>query len=174
MLNRGSMPRKRTGQRWCKFSRPECATSLETARSLANGPSWGSGAEVEVCFLRFPWIAASPISLLSLGGVCGRSSAAGKILFTGRQKCSPYLVFVLCGLTAFWNLKKKLTYNVIFNAHAEMYFFFFETFFFLNITLQTFLFTMYLLRNSNFNFKFFLGFTCNSSIFGLYSWYQEH
>ena len=27
-------------------------TSLETARSLANGPSWGEGAEGEVCILR--------------------------------------------------------------------------------------------------------------------------
>ena len=27
ILNRGSMPRKRTGRKWCKFSRPEFATS---------------------------------------------------------------------------------------------------------------------------------------------------
>ena len=27
LLNRGSMPRKRTGRKWCKFSRSECATS---------------------------------------------------------------------------------------------------------------------------------------------------
>ena len=39
-------------------------TSLETARSLANGPSWGGGvAELEVCFLRSPGIPASPISI---------------------------------------------------------------------------------------------------------------
>ena len=64
-------------------------TSLETARSLSNGPSWGGGgAEGEV-------IATSPISLLSMGGVCGRSLSAGKILFTGRQTCSLYLV-LLC------------------------------------------------------------------------------
>ena len=62
-------------------------TSQETARSLANGSSWGDG-----CILRFPGIAASPISILSMGGVCGRSLAAGKILFTGRQTCSLYLV----------------------------------------------------------------------------------
>ena len=68
-------------------------TSLETACSLANGPSWGGRrAEGEVCILRSPGIAASPISLLSMGGVCGRSLAAGKILFTGRQTCSLYLV----------------------------------------------------------------------------------
>ena len=48
-------------------------TSLETARLLANGPNWGEGAEGEVCILRFPGIAASPISLLSMGGFCGRS-----------------------------------------------------------------------------------------------------
>ena len=67
-------------------------TSLETARSLANGPSWGEGGEGEVCILRSPGITASPISLLSMGGVCGRSLTAGKILFTGRQTCSLYLV----------------------------------------------------------------------------------
>ena len=39
---------------------------------------------------------ASPISLLSMGGVCGRSLTAGKILFTGRQTCSLYLVLWLC------------------------------------------------------------------------------
>ena len=82
-----------------KFSRPECATSqLETARSLANGPSWWGGgggvwgAEGEVCILRSPGVAASPISLLPMGGVCGRSLTAGKILFTGSQTCSLYLV----------------------------------------------------------------------------------
>ena len=56
------------------------------ARSLANDPSGGG--------LRgnFMGIAASPISRLSMGGVCGRSLTAGKILFTGRQTCSLYLV----------------------------------------------------------------------------------
>ena len=48
-------------------------TSLETACSLPNGLSWGGGAEGEVCILHSPRIAASPISLLSMGGVCGRS-----------------------------------------------------------------------------------------------------
>ena len=52
----------------------------------------GGGAEGEVCILRSPGNAASPISLLSMGGVCGRSLTAGKILFTGRQTCSLYLV----------------------------------------------------------------------------------
>ena len=68
------------------------ATSHETACSLANGPSWGGGAAGEVCILPSPGIAASPISLLSMGGVCGRSLTAGKILFAGRQTCSLYLV----------------------------------------------------------------------------------
>ena len=69
---------------------------VETARSLANDLSifWGEG---EVCILRSPGIGASPISLLSMGGVCGRRLTAGKILFTGRQTCSLYLVLWLCG-----------------------------------------------------------------------------
>ena len=77
-------------------------TSIETARSLANGPSWGRGGcwGREVCILRSPGIAASPIFLLSMGGVCGRSLTAGKILFTGRQTCSLYLVLWLCGTYA--------------------------------------------------------------------------
>ena len=36
-------------------------------------------------------IVVSPISLLSMGGVCGRSLTPGKILFGGRQTCSLYL-----------------------------------------------------------------------------------
>ena len=40
--------------------------SLETARSLANGPSWGGGTEGEVCILRSPRIASSPISFFCL------------------------------------------------------------------------------------------------------------
>ena len=68
--------------------------SLGTARSLANGPSWGEGerAEGEVCILRSPGIGASPISLLSMGVVCGRILTAEKIIFTVRQTCSLYLV----------------------------------------------------------------------------------
>ena len=70
-------------------------TSLETTRSLANGPSWWWGGEG----LREKYVFCAPISLLSMGGVCGRSLrvcgrslTAGKILFTGRQTCSLYLV----------------------------------------------------------------------------------
>ena len=64
ILNRGSMPRNWTGRKWCKFSLPECATSqrdaLETACSLANGPSWGRGGGAGSS----PGIAASPISFV--------------------------------------------------------------------------------------------------------------
>ena len=78
-------------------------TSLETHWLMAL---IGGGGEGEVCILRSPGIVASPISLLSIGRVCGRRSlTAGKILFTGRQTCSPYLVLWLCGL-------KRLTLRV--------------------------------------------------------------
>ena len=69
-----------------------CLCLLETVRSLADGPSWKEGAEGEVCILLSLGIAASPISLFSMGGICGRSLTAGKILFTRRQTCSLYLV----------------------------------------------------------------------------------
>ena len=89
ILNRGSMPHKRTGKSDAIIAdrnvQRHCLTSLETARSLANGTSWGEG---DVCVLCFPGIAAS----MSMEGVCGRSLTAGKILFTGRQTCSLYLV----------------------------------------------------------------------------------
>ena len=42
-------------------------TSLETARSLANGPSWRGGLKGVVCILRSPRIAASPISIFVYG-----------------------------------------------------------------------------------------------------------
>ena len=69
-------------------------TSLETARSLANGPIEAGG---------LGWISRELQRLLSLigygstGGVCGRSLMDGKILFTGSQTCSLYLVLWLCG-----------------------------------------------------------------------------
>ena len=92
-------------------------TSLETARSMANGPSWGGGgAEGEVCILHSPGIAASPVSLYSMEGVCGWSLTAGEILFTGRQTCSLYLVLWLCGsqrrahfICAFMSCDKSLS-----------------------------------------------------------------
>ena len=88
ILNRGNMHCKKTGRKWCNSSRPQCATWRHS--SMCNA---------EVCILRSPGIAASPISLLSMGGVCGRSLTAGKILFTGRQTCSLYLALWLCA----WN-----------------------------------------------------------------------
>ena len=51
-------------------------TSLKTARSLANGPSWKG--QKYVAILNSPGIAASPICLLSMGGVCGLSLANGR------------------------------------------------------------------------------------------------
>ena len=70
-------------------------TSFETARSLANGPivagGWG-GIPRELQRL------LSLIGYGSTGGVCGRSLTAGKILFTGRQTWSLYLVLWLCGV----------------------------------------------------------------------------
>ena len=104
----------RIGRNWCKFSRAECATSqsdvTRDCSSLANGPSFffffffggGGVGWGRVCILRSPGIPASPISLLSMGGVCGRSLTAGKILITGRQTCSLYLVLWLCGLNIHW------------------------------------------------------------------------
>ena len=57
-----------------------------------------------VCPVEKVAIAASPISLLSMGGVCGRSLMAGKILFTGRQTCSLYLVLWLCDPIVYTNI----------------------------------------------------------------------
>ena len=128
ILNRGSMPRKWTARKRCNSSRPHCATlqcdvtrdwltSLETHWLMAL--VGGGGAEEEVCVLRSPGIAASPISILSMGGVCGRSLTAGKILFTGSQTCSLYLVLWLCGFYSFanprlvkWMLAKKRIPNI--------------------------------------------------------------
>ena len=74
IINRGSMPRKRTGRKWCNSSRPQCARhSRLRAHWLMALVGGGGGAEGEVCILRSPGNAASPISLLSMGGVCGRS-----------------------------------------------------------------------------------------------------
>ena len=81
ILIRGSMPRNRTGG---------ITTSLETVRSLANDPSLLREKYV-FCVPREWYIVASPISLLSMGGICGRSLTPGKILFGGRQTCSRYL-----------------------------------------------------------------------------------
>ena len=64
-------------------------TSLETARLLANDSivegGWG-GIPRELQRL------LSLIGYGITGGVCGRSLTEGKIIFTGRQTCSLYLV----------------------------------------------------------------------------------
>ena len=59
---------------------------------------WGGGGgnspgNCSVSYLSFPYG--------STGGVCGRSLTEGKILFTGREPCSLYLVLWLCGCKAF-------------------------------------------------------------------------
>ena len=77
----------------------------ETARSLANDHS-GGGAEGE-----FPEnCSVSYLSFVygSNGRVCGRSLTAGKILFTGRQTCSFYLVLWL------WFLRTEIySYDIL-------------------------------------------------------------
>ena len=103
ILNRGSMPRKRTGRKWPKTGRKIFPTRMGNVTawrhqrlrahwlmSLVGGG--GGVTEREACILRSPGIVASPISLLSMGGVCERTITAGKILFTGRQTCSLYLL----------------------------------------------------------------------------------
>ena len=69
-------------------------TSLETGRPLANGRSWGGGgvAEEEVCILYSPGITVAPISLFFCGRSLWAELKAEKILFTGRQTFSLYLV----------------------------------------------------------------------------------
>ena len=64
-------------------------TSHGTARLLANDPSSGglrgtSPVNCSISYLSFVYG--------STGGVCGQSLTVGKILFTGRQTCSLYLV----------------------------------------------------------------------------------
>ena len=64
----------------------------------------------------------------STGGVCGRSLTAGKILFTGRQTCSLYLVLWLCGkgLHEYYNIEtKKLIFfskkfEIEFDSHFDL------------------------------------------------------
>ena len=68
-------------------------TSLETARSLANGPSWGGGVLREKYVFCIPRELQHLLSLFclweeSMGG-------GGEILFTGRQTCSIYLVGIM-------------------------------------------------------------------------------
>ena len=118
------MPRKRMGRKSAanfpdQNVQRHSLTSLETAHSLANALSWGGGAEGEVYILRSSGIAASPISLLSMVGVCGRSLTAGKILFTGRQTCSFYSVLWLCATDA---LKPYREPPISFDVYAIWFF----------------------------------------------------
>ena len=62
-------------------------TSLETSRSLANGPSWGGGGGG--CGRREKYVFCFPRELQRLLSLF--------CLFTGRQTCSLYLVLWLCG-----------------------------------------------------------------------------
>ena len=123
------MPRKRTGRKWCTSSRPQWATSQRnvTRDCVLIGKRPYSGGRLRE---NFPGIATSPISLLSMGGVCGRSLTAGKILFTGRQTCSLYLVLWLRDLTWYdFNFKSVHIYQskqslVILGSTGIYYFFF--------------------------------------------------
>ena len=100
ILNRGSMPRNRTGG----------ITSLETARSLANDPSLLRENYV-FCVPRREWYCSVSYLSLFIGGVCGRSLTPGKILFGGRQTCSLYLALgfmTLCFLAMhIFSVQKK-------------------------------------------------------------------
>ena len=102
ILNRGSMPRKR------QFF-PTKVCNVTTWRHSGLRAHWlmalvgRGGGKGKVCILRSPELAAFPISLFSIGGVCGRKLTEGKILFTGRQTCSLYLVLWL------WESKHAIT-----------------------------------------------------------------
>ena len=82
-------------------------TSLETARSLAKSTRRRS------MYSAFP----GNFSVSYLSFVYGRSLTAGKILFTGRQTCSLYLVLWLCASNVrgsslcyqLWNKPLRLT-----------------------------------------------------------------
>ena len=78
---------------------------VETARSLANDPS-GRGAEGEFpgnCNVSYLFFVYG-----STGRVCGRSLTAGKILFTGRQTCSFYLVLWLCDSSPYLFMSRNI------------------------------------------------------------------
>ena len=49
----------------------------------------------------------------STGGVCGRSLTAGKILFSGRQTCSLYLILWLCGLSSSFRCGQQFQQSLI-------------------------------------------------------------
>ena len=69
-------------------------TSLETARSLANGPSWGLLEKYVFCVPRELQRFLSPFVYGRI--LWAELDGGGEILFTGRQSCSLYLVLWLC------------------------------------------------------------------------------
>ena len=84
--------------------------SLETSRSLANGPSDGGlrgefPGNFSVSYLYFVYG--------STRGVCGRILKAEKILFTRRQACSLYLVLWLCGNSTPWPAKVTAVFSAL-------------------------------------------------------------
>ena len=98
ILNRGSMPHARE-QKENDANFPDqdvqrhSMTSHGTERLLVNDPSGGglrgnSAGNCRVSYLSFVYG--------STGRVCGRSLTVGKILFTGMQTCSLYLVLWHC------------------------------------------------------------------------------
>ena len=93
----------RIGRNWCKFSLPKCATShRDVIQDCALIGYWQT-VEGE-----FPGnCSGSHLSFVygSTRGVCGRSLTAGNILFTGRPKCSLYIVLGLCDM--YWLLGFK-------------------------------------------------------------------
>ena len=101
ILNRGSVPRARE-QKENDANFPDqdvqrhSMTSHGTERLLVNDPSGGGlRGNCRVSYLSFVYG--------STGGVCGRSLTVGKILFTGRQTCSLYLVLWLCDFGSKWS-----------------------------------------------------------------------
>ena len=120
ILLEGAGLHNKIGRNWCKFSRPKCATSqhdisLETARSLANGPSAGGWGAITRELQRF----LSFIVYGNTGGVWGRSLTAGKILFTGRQTWSLYLVLWLCDYNLL--LQKEWSWLLFFQTKVKLW-----------------------------------------------------
>ena len=92
----------RIGRNWCKFSRPECVTSLKTARSLANGPIGGE--------LRgnCPRIAVSPISHWLWRSMWAELNGGENSLQWKANICSLYLVLWLSVLSVGYEQSKRV------------------------------------------------------------------
>ena len=89
---RESMPSQYNRKKLMRIFPTRMSNVTAWRHSLANDPEGGGLRE------NSPGIAASPISLLPMVALekSGRSLTAGKILFTGTQTCSLYLVLWLC------------------------------------------------------------------------------